>query len=392
MEFKQAERLVDVPVSKTREMFRKCAELTAAGVEVTALTLGEPDFDTPQYIKDACKKAIDEGFTKYAENTGINPLKQAICSKLEKENNLHYELNEIGVTTGVAQGMFVSLLAFLNPGDEVLVPDPVYVTYSTIPAIARATVKKYTLASENNFQVDAKEVECLITEKTKMIVIVSPNNPTGSILNNDSLEKMATIAKKHNLLVVSDEIYERLTYGENRVCTSIASLPGMKERTIILNGLSKSMAMTGWRLGYIAAPENLLEPMNRLGFYMTAGCVSFVQKAAVAALQDEDGSVERMRLEFEKRRNYLVGEINKMKHFKCLMPDGAFYIFMDIRGTGMSSEEFCNFALDNYRLATIPGNAFGDMGEGFVRMSYATSMQILEKAVSLLNQIDKDLK
>jgi len=388
--FQQAERLQYLEPSPTRIMFRKCWALMSQGIKVTALTLGQPDFDTPDYIKEACKKYIDEGYTVYAEDTGIDALKKAIAAKLKKENDLDYDWEEISVTTGVSQGMFAAFMAFLNPGDEVLVPDPVYVTYNQIPRIAQAVIKPYQLKEENNFQPDIAQIESLITEKTKMICLVSPSNPIGSVMNLESLKGIAELAIKHDLLVVSDEIYERLVYGDTK-CISIATLPGMKERTIVFNGMSKSMAMTGWRLGYIAAPRELQEPMNRLGFYMTAGSVSFVQYTGVDCLTGEDGSIERMRQEFEKRRNYIVEEINKMKHFSCRMPEGAFYVFMNIKATGLTSEEFCDKALYDYHLGLIPGNAFGESGEGFARISYAASMDVLQEAVAKLRAMDAAL-
>ena len=388
MNFKQADRLKNVPMSKTRIIFGKCLDLTRQGVDITALTLGEPDFGTPQPVKEACKDALDKGYTKYTDNIGILQLRQAICDKLKRENRLDYSSDEILVTTGVAQGMFAGILSFLNPGDEILVPDPVYLTYAAIPEIAGTVVKKYRLLEENDFQADIDEIESLITEKTKMIVIVSPNNPTGSVLKKENVEAIADTAKKHDLIVLADEIYERLTYSDENPHISIASFPGMKERTILLNGLSKSMAMTGWRIGYIAAPADMLEPMNRLCFYMTAGTTSFAQYAAVTALKDEDGSVEKMRLQFKTRRDYLVAEINKMKNFSCTMPDGAFYVFMNIKKTGMTSDEFCDYALEKYRLALIPADAFGDCGKGYVRISYAASMETLQKAVASLKLLD----
>ena len=391
MSFEQADRLKNVPMSKTRAIFAKCAELRKQGIEVTALTLGEPDFDTPEYVKDACKEALDLNLTKYEDNNGPFELREAICEKLKAENNLEYIPDEISVTTGVAQGMFAAILSYLNPGDEIIVPDPVYLTYSAIPNIAGAVIKNYRLLEENDYQIDIDELESLVTEKTKMIVVVSPSNPTGGVLDKSSLEKIADVAKNHDLLVLSDEIYERLTYDEDKPAISIASLPGMKERTIVLNGLSKSMAMTGWRIGYMAAPIELIEPMNRMTFYMTAGATTFAAHAAIEAVKNLDGSIEKMRDEFKKRRDYLVGEINKMENFSCKMPEGAFYVFMNIKKTGMTSEEFCDFALDSVRLAVVPGDAFGECGEGYVRMSYATSMENLKKAVSLLMKIDKEI-
>lgn len=391
MTFKQADRLKGIPMSRTRVMLRKCQELRAAGEKVTALTLGEPDFDTPEYIIMACKKALDDGLTKYTDSTGPLELREAICRKLKRENGLVYCPEEISVTSGVEQGTFAAFMSFLNPGDEVLVQDPVYLTYTTIPEIAGATVKTYSLLEENDFQPDMNQLRSLVTDKTKMIAIVSPGNPTGSIFTRESLEAIAELAREKNLLVVSDEIYERLTYGEKDEVVSIASLPGMKERTILLNGLSKSMAMTGWRIGYMAAPPELIDPLNRMAFYMTAGATSFAQYAAAEALDGDDGSAEKMRLEFKKRRDYLAGEINKMENFSCIVPQGAFYVFMNIKKTGMKSEEFCDYALEQYRLAMMPGDVFGQCGEGFVRLSYAASRQVLEEAVCILKDIDHEI-
>lgn len=391
MTFKQADRLKGIPMSRTRVMLRKCQELRAAGEKVTALTLGEPDFDTPEYIIMACKKALDDGLTKYTDSTGPLELREAICRKLKRENGLVYCPEEISVTSGVEQGTFAAFMSFLNPGDEVLVQDPVYLTYTTIPGIAGATVKTYSLLEENDFQPDMNQLRSLVTDKTKMIAIVSPGNPTGSIFTRESLEAIAELAREKNLLVVSDEIYERLTYGEKDEVVSIASLPGMKERTILLNGLSKSMAMTGWRIGYMAAPPELIDPLNRMAFYMTAGATSFAQYAAAEALDGDDGSAEKMRLEFKKRRDYLVGEINEMENFSCIAPQGAFYVFMNIKKTGMKSEEFCDYALEQYRLAMMPGDVFGQCGEGFVRLSYAASRQVLEEAVCILKDIDHEI-
>ena len=391
MTFKQADRLKGIPMSRTRVMLRKCQELRAAGEKVTALTLGEPDFDTPEYIIMACKKALDDGLTKYTDSTGPLELREAICRKLKRENGLVYCPEEISVTSGVEQGTFAAFMSFLNPGDEVLVQDPVYLTYTTIPGIAGATVKTYSLLEENDFQPDMNQLRSLVTDKTKMIAMVSPGNPTGSIFTRESLEAIAELAREKNLLVVSDEIYERLTYGEKDEVVSIASLPGMKERTILLNGLSKSMAMTGWRIGYMAAPPELIDPLNRMAFYMTAGATSFAQYAAAEALDGDDGSAEKMRLEFKKRRDYLVGEINEMENFSCIAPQGAFYVFMNIKKTGMKSEEFCDYALEQYRLAMMPGDVFGQCGEGFVRLSYAASRQVLEEAVCILKDIDHEI-
>lgn len=388
MNFKQAERMEKVEPSATREVFSKCAQLMAQGIPFTPLTLGEPDFSTPNYIVEACKQAIDEGKTHYVAENGIPELRAAICEKLARENNLHYTPDEISVTTGVAMAMFISIVATLNPGDEILVPNPVYVTYWQIPQIAQAKIVTYDLLEENDYQVDVEQIRSRITDKTKMLVVVSPSNPTGGVLRHESLVEIAALAKEHDLIVLSDEIYDHFVYDDDLKLESIASLPGMKERCIVLNGFSKSMAMTGWRLGYIAAPASFMDAMNRLSFYMTAGTTTFVQHAGVTALQDEDGSIERMRAAFKERRDYLVEEIGKMKHFSCKKPEGAFYIFLNIKKTGMSARDFCNFALEKVRLAMVPGTAFGPGGEGYVRLSYAYSTETLHEAVAKLNELD----
>ena len=388
MNFKQAERMEKVEPSATREVFSKCAQLMAQGIPFTPLTLGEPDFPTPNYIVEACKQAIDEGKTHYVAENGIPELRAAICEKLARENNLHYTPDEISVTTGVAMAMFISIVATLNPGDEILVPNPVYVTYWQIPQIAQAKIVTYDLLEENDYQVDVEQIRSRITDKTKMLVVVSPSNPTGGVLRHESLVEIAALAKEHDLIVLSDEIYDHFVYDDDLKLESIASLPGMKERCIVLNGFSKSMAMTGWRLGYIAAPASFMDAMNRLSFYMTAGTTTFVQHAGVTALQDEDGSIERMRTAFKERRDYLVEEIGKMKHFSCKKPEGAFYIFLNIKKTGMTARDFCNFALEKVRLAMVPGTAFGPGGEGYVRLSYAYSTETLHEAVAKLNELD----
>lgn len=235
---------------------------------------------------------------------------------------------------------------------------------------------------------DVEQIRAKITDKTKMLVTVSPSNPTGGVLRHDSLVAMAKLAQEHDLIVLSDEIYDHFVYDDSLKLESIASLPGMKERCIVLNGFSKSMAMTGWRLGYIAAPAKFLDAMNRLSFYMTAGTTTFVQHAGIKALQNEDGSIERMRDAFKKRRDYLVDEIAKMKNFSCKKPEGAFYIFLNIKKTGMNARDFCNFALEKQRLAMVPGTAFGPGGEGYARISYAYSMETLQEAVAKLNELD----
>ena len=389
MKIERADRMKGVEMSRIRATLTKCNEMKRAGIDLAMFTVGQPDFDTPQYIKDACEASIEAGHTAYAETPGSLELRTAIAKKLKRDNNLDYDPSEISVTTGAAQAAFLGMMTWLNPGDEIIIPNPSYNIYSTIPLIAGATVKTYELLEENNFQIDLEQMKSLITDKTKMIVLLTPNNPIGSILEKDNLEGLAEILKDTDIIVLCDEVYERLTYGEPAV--SFGSLPGMKERTITMNGFSKAFSMTGWRLGYFAAPKEMVDVMNVLSFYMTACGVSFTQDAAVVALEEEDGSLEKMRSEFEKRRNYIVAEINKTKHFSALMPKGAFYVFMNIKKTGMTSGEFTDYMLDNYRCSFIPGDVFGSAGEGFVRLSYASSMENLERLVVALNDLDAKL-
>jgi len=389
--FVPALRIQGLRDAATSEMISKCEDLERRGIDYVALTVGEPDFDTPEYIRNACKKALDEGRTRYIEDQGVLEFRQAICEKMERDNGLHYTPDEVMVTTGVAMGMFIALLSTLDPGDEVMIPDPVYITYPQIPLIAGAKIVTYDILEDNDYQVDVDEIRSKITDKTKVIVIVSPSNPTGGVLSRKSVEAVAEIAKEHDLLVISDEIYDHFVYDDDTELVSIASLPGMKERTLVLNGLSKSMAMTGWRVGWIAAPKKMIDPMRRFAFYVTAGGTSFVQYAGITALREEDGSIERMRQAFKERRDFLVDGINRLEHFSCKKPEGAFYIFVNIKKTGMTSKELVDLAADKYRLFTLPGTAFGSTGEGYIRLSYAKSMDVLKRAVEILDEIDKDL-
>lgn len=355
-------------------------KLEKEGKKVIAFTMGEPDGTTPKYIIEAAKAALDGGKTKYPPITGIPALRQAISERYQKEGQAAYAPEEILVTTGAAQAMFLSMMSYLDPGDEVIVPDPGYNSYTTIPNIAGAVMKKYNLREENEFQIDPQELKMLISDKTKMLVLISPNNPIGASLKKETLDAVVEILRDKEILVISDEIYDKLSYEEEPP-VSIAGYPGMKEKTIVINGFSKYYAMTGWRLGWAAAPAELLEPMARLLFQTTAGAVSFVEEAAIAALRNEDDSCQRMVEEFKKRRDYLVTEINKIDKLSCLEPKGAFYVFVNIKKTGMTSAEFADFLLDECLVAVVPGTVFGENGEGYVRLSYANSMENMIEAM-----------
>ena len=386
----QADRMKEVYLSGIRKIVSRANELQKQGRDIIHFDLGEPDFDTPEYIKKATINAIEEGKVHYPPIAGIEELKQSISRKLNNDNGLNYTPEEIIVTAGVAQGMFASILCFLNQGEEILIPDPGYLSYIYIPKIAQGIVNTYTLKEENNFQIDFEEIEEKITEKTKMIVLISPNNPTGSILERETLEKVAEIAQKNNMLVISDEIYEKLIYDDYKNY-SIAALPGMKERTIILNGFSKYYAMTGWRLGYMAADKSLIDPMVRFCFYNTTSANSFVQWGAITGLEGDNTPSEEMRAEYQKRRDYLVENINKIDKLSCLKPTGAFYVFVNISKTGMDGEAFANLLLEKEGIATVPGINFGEQGKDFIRISYATSFEDIVKAIPRIKKAVEEL-
>jgi aspartate/methionine/tyrosine aminotransferase len=378
---KHSAKTDSIPFSPIRKLFGEVSRLQAEGKEVISLGIGEPDFDTPAHISEAMFAATRKGATHYTANKGIEELREAIAEKLKKDNDVVYDIEEIITTVGVAEGVFVALSAYLDPGDEVLVPDPSWLNYSHIPTLNGAVSVLYPLVAENDFQIDVNELEKRVTEKTKIVVVLDPSNPTGGILRKETLEKVAEFAVKHDLLVISDEIYEKLIYDGNKHY-SIAALPGMRERTIILNGFAKAYAMTGWRLGYIAAPEALIPPMAKLHAYLLANASSMVQWGGVAALKGTQEPVAEMVEEFRKRRDFMVKAINEIKGLSCPNPGGAFYLFVDVKGTGMTGEEFSDYILHEAGVAVVPGTAFGKRATHEVRVSYATSMERLQKAVS----------
>ena len=380
-----------IPFSPIRKIFGQVTELRAQGKEVISLGIGEPDFDTPAHISEAMFEATKKGATHYTANKGIEELREAIIEKLKNDNDLDYNIEEIICTVGVGEGVYVALSAFLDPGDEVLVPDPSWLNYSHVPRLNDAVPVLYPLVSENNFQIDVKELEKRVTEKTKVLVVLDPSNPTGGVLRKEVLEEVAQFAIKHDLLVISDEIYEKLIYDDNKHY-SIAAVQGMRERTIVLNGFAKAYAMTGWRLGYIAAPLELIPPMAKLHSYILANATSMVQWGGVAALKGTQEPVKAMVEEFENRRNFMVKAINYIKGLSCPNPGGAFYLFVDVKETGMTGEEFSHYILHEAGVALVPGTAFGERAIHEVRISYATSMENLEKAVAWMkNAVEKHM-
>ena len=380
MDIKAAKRMDVVPFSGIRKIMEKGVQLEKQGVKVIHLEIGRPDFDTPVNIKEAAKRCLDEGKVFYTSNYGIPELRKAITEKLAKENGVSYDPDkEVIVTVGLSEAIFDVLTSLLDEGDEILVPDPVWLNYIHVPRMVGAVPVTYNLLEKNNYQLDIEEIERKITSKTKMIAIITPNNPTGGVLSRDVLEKLAAIAIKHNLIVLSDEIYEKIIYDGNKHY-SIASFPGMKERTVTLNGFSKAYSMTGWRLGYMAAPAAIIDPSVRMHQYVTTCALSFGQYAAIEALKNSDNSVSGMVTEYQRRRDYVVQAINAIDRLSCKKPGGAFYVFVNVKELNRTAEEVAEYLLQDAGVTLVPGTSFGDNGAGYLRLSYANSYENLVEA------------
>lgn len=358
---------------------RKFFDLVSEMPEAISLGVGEPDFDTPWRIREEGIYALEQGKTFYTSNAGLKELKEEIGRYLRRKINVDYDpASEIVVTVGGSEGIDIALRAMLDPGDEVLIPQPSYVSYLPCTVLADGKPIVIPLKQENEFKLTAEELEESITPRTKILVLPYPNNPTGAIMTKEDLEPVAKVVKEHDIFVLSDEIYSELTYGTAHA--SIASLPGMKERTLVINGFSKGFAMTGWRLGYICGPRAIAEQMVKIHQYAIMCAPTNSQYAAVEALKNCESEVERMRVAYNQRRRYLVHEFRRMK-LDCFEPFGAFYIFPNIKEFGMSSEAFATRFLEEEKVAVVPGSAFGECGEGFLRVSYAYSLEDLKEAI-----------
>ncbi|WPB41924.1 putative N-acetyl-LL-diaminopimelate aminotransferase [[Clostridium] scindens] len=361
---------------------RKFFDLVSEMPEAISLGVGEPDFDTPWRIREEGIYALEQGKTFYTSNAGLKELKEEIGRYLRRKINVDYDpASEIVVTVGGSEGIDIALRAMLDPGDEVLIPQPSYVSYLPCTVLADGKPIVIPLKQENEFKLTAEELEESITPRTKILVLPYPNNPTGAIMTKEDLEPVAKVVKEHDIFVLSDEIYSELTYGTAHA--SIASLPGMKERTLVINGFSKGFAMTGWRLGYICGPRTIAEQMVKIHQYAIMCAPTNSQYAAVEALKNCESEVERMRVAYNQRRRYLVHEFRRMK-LDCFEPFGAFYIFPNIKEFGMSSEAFATRFLEEEKVAVVPGSAFGECGEGFLRVSYAYSLEDLKEAIGRL--------
>ena len=381
-----ADRVVDIPFSGIRKFFDIVSEMP----EAISLGVGEPDFDTPWHIRDEGIYSLEKGRTFYTSNSGLKELRQEIANYLKRRQNLEYDaMKEVLITVGGSEAIDIGMRVMLNPWEEVLIPQPSYVSYEPCVVLAGGVPVIIDLKEENDFRLTAKELSDAITEKTKILVLPFPNNPTGAILEEKDLREIAKICVEKDIFVMSDEIYAELTYKEKHI--SIAQMPGMQERTILINGFSKAYAMTGWRLGYACGPADIIEQMLKVHLYAIMCAPTTSQYAAVEALKNGDEDVQEMREAYNQRRRYLVHEFQEMG-LKCFEPFGAFYIFPSIQEFGMTSDEFATRFLMEEKVAVVPGTAFGACGEGFLRISYAYSLENLKVAIGRLRDFVERLR
>lgn len=372
-----SDAIVSIKPSGIRKFFDLVSEMNDP--DVISLGVGEPDFDTPWHIRDEGIYSLERGRTFYSANAGLKELREEIANYLNRRIHVAYDpKNEVVVTVGGSEGIDIAMRAMLNPGDEVLIPQPSYVSYEPCAVLAGAKPVIIELEEENEFRLTAQELREAVTDKTKLLVLPFPNNPTGAIMERKDLEAIAEVIQEKDLYVLSDEIYCELSYKGDHV--SIARLPGMKDRTILINGFSKSYAMTGWRLGYACGPREIIKQMLKIHQYAIMCAPTTSQYAAVEALRNGDADVAKMREAYDQRRRYLVHAFKEMG-LQCFEPYGAFYVFPCIKEFGMTSEEFANRFLKEEKVAAVPGTAFGDCGEGFLRISYAYSLDSLKAAM-----------
>ena len=383
-----AEHVVNIKPSGIRKFFDRYASEMKDAI---SLGVGEPDFDTPWHIRDEGIYSLEKGRTFYTSNAGLKELREEIANYIYRKQGIRYEhpMKEILVTVGGSEAIDIGFRAMINPGDEVLIPQPSFVSYEPCAVMAGATPVIINLKAENEFRLTPQELEDAITEKTKILVLPFPNNPTGAIMERKDLEEIAKVIIKHDIYVMSDEIYAELSYKEKHV--SIAQIPGMKERTILINGFSKAFAMTGWRLGYACGPEPIIEQMIKIHQFAIMCAPTTSQYAAIEALKNGDEDVAEMCTAYNQRRRFLVHCFKEMG-LECFEPYGAFYIFPCIREFGMSSDDFAMKFLEEERVAVVPGNAFGDCGEGYLRISYASSLENLRIAMTKLARFVEKLR
>ncbi len=369
---------------------RKFFDIVSEMPDAISLGVGEPDFDTPWNVREEGIYSLEKGRTFYTSNAGLMELRRAICDYTDRRFHIAYDpRKEVLITVGGSEGIDAAFRAMLNPGDEVIIPEPCYVSYVPCVELAGGVPVTIPLKNENQFRLTREELEAAITGKTKLLVLPFPNNPTGAIMEREDLEAIAEVIIKNDIYVLSDEIYAELTYNSGHV--SIASLPGMRDRTIVINGFSKAFAMTGWRLGYAMGPAMIIEQMTKVHQYAIMCAPTTSQYAAVTAMKDCDRDVERMREAYDQRRRYLLSEFKEMG-LPCFEPYGAFYMFPCIKEFGMTSEEFATGLLKAKKVAVVPGDAFGACGEGFLRISYAYSLDELKLAIGRIKEYIQELR
>ncbi|MFB3886115.1 MAG: pyridoxal phosphate-dependent aminotransferase [Thermodesulfobacteriota bacterium] len=381
-----ADRMKSIPFSGIRAVFEEVLRREKRGEKIIHLNIGEPDFDTPKHIKEAAKKALDDGKTHYSSNYGIPELREAIAQKLRQENGLSYDpATEMIVTVGGNEAVLITMMGLLNPGDEVLVPDPCWLNYFYCVQMAGAIPIPVPSKEEHEFIPHIDDFRSRVTPRTRMLIINTPNNPTGAVYKAEALEELARLAREKDLFVLSDEIYEKMVYDGARH-VSIGSLPGMKERTITVNGFSKNYSMTGWRLGFVAADREVISALVRIHQYATICATSFAQWGAVAALRGPQTEMERMIHEFNRRRSLVYTALMDMPGINVVKPMGAFYIFPNIKETGKTPMELTQYLIEEAKIGVVPGTVFGEYGKEFIRISYANSYENLETAMERMKK------
>ena len=381
-----SDKVKEIKPSGIRKFFDVVQEMP----EAISLGVGEPDFDTPWHIREEGIYSLERGRTFYTSNAGLLELRQAISSFMFRKYDLDYDpRNEVLVTVGGSEGIDLALRAMLNEGDEVILPEPAYVSYLPCIVLADGVPVTIPLQEKNRFKLTPEELSAAITDKTKILILSYPNNPTGGIMTKEDLEPIAKMVIENDLFVISDEIYSELTYGQEHC--SIASLPGMRERTVVINGFSKAFAMTGWRLGFAVGPETILEQMIKIHQFAIMAAPTTSQYAAVEALNNGEDDVQEMRTSYDQRRRFLMDQFRQMK-MQCFEPEGAFYMFPSIQEFGLSSEEFATRFLKEEQVAVVPGTAFGECGEGFLRVSYAYSIDELKEALGRMARFVERLR
>lgn len=379
-----SKRMRSIPFSDIRQLFERVAELKSHGISPVPFHIGQPDFDTPAHIKQAAVDALQQGITAYTSNYGLPALREAIAATLSSENNIPVDPDQqIIITVGSNEAIFIAMLATLNPGDEVLIPNPSWLHYFHCAELVGAKVVSLPLREENGFQLDPDDLERLISRRTKMMVINSPHNPTGAVFSRAMIQTIANFVEKHHLLLLSDEIYDKMIY-DGQVHMSPAALEAIRDQTITVNGFSKSYAMTGWRIGYVAASPSLISAMVRVHQYSTICATSFAQVGALAALNGPQDCVDQMFAEFERRRRVVVESIQAIPGISLVPPQGAFYAFPNVKKLAADSKEVAKLLLEKANIAVVPGTAFGEYGQGFIRISFACSLPKVKEGMNSL--------